>query len=64
VIQAKGKWYRFRVNNASVARPYLLLFVDSNNVEISANLNCQVIAGDGKAFEVSLLPTADFTEWD
>jgi FtsP/CotA-like multicopper oxidase with cupredoxin domain len=40
------KWYRFRLLNAAVSRPYLLKIVDENLKEISSNI-CKIIAADG-----------------
>ena len=40
------KWYRFRLLNAAVSRPYLLKIKDAQNKDVSANI-CKVIAADG-----------------
>jgi FtsP/CotA-like multicopper oxidase with cupredoxin domain len=47
VMKLRAKWYRFRIINVSLSRPYMLQIVDFKNTVVSANLNCQVIAGDG-----------------
>lgn len=40
------KWYRFRVLNAAVSRPYLLKLKDDKLQDVGPNI-CKVIAGDG-----------------
>jgi len=41
-----AKWYRFRLCNTAVSRPYLVKIKDSKLVDISQDI-CWVIAGDG-----------------
>ena len=41
-----AKWYRFRILNAAVSRPYLLKIKNERNVDVSKDI-CWVIASDG-----------------
>lgn len=41
-----AKWYRFRLLNAAVSRPYLIKIKDSKTTDIGHEI-CWVIAGDG-----------------
>jgi FtsP/CotA-like multicopper oxidase with cupredoxin domain len=45
-MKLNAKWYRFRLLNAAVSRPYLLKIVDEQNKEISSTI-CKIIAADG-----------------
>jgi len=45
-MKLDAKWYRFRLLNAAVSRPYLLKIVDEQNKEISSTI-CKIIAADG-----------------
>ena len=45
-MKLDAKWYRFRLLNAAVSRPYLLKIVDEQNKEISSTI-CKIIATDG-----------------
>ena len=45
-MKLDAKWYRFRLLNAAVSRPYLLKIVDDNLKEISSSI-CKIIAADG-----------------
>ena len=40
------KWYRFRVLNAAVSRPYLVKVKDENLVDVGPSI-CKIIASDG-----------------
>ena len=40
------KWYRFRLLNAAISRPYLIKVKDENLVDVGPNI-CKIIATDG-----------------
>jgi len=45
-INLEPKWYRFRILNAAISRPYLLKIVDLRRREVSSKI-CKIIATDG-----------------
>lgn len=49
------KWYRFRILNASVSRPYLIRLVTPGGADVSSQI-CQMIAADGGYFELGPTP--------
>jgi FtsP/CotA-like multicopper oxidase with cupredoxin domain len=46
LLNAPGKWQRFRLCNGAVSRPWLLTLVTNTGAEV-ASKHCYVIAGDG-----------------
>lgn len=52
------KWYRFRVLNAGVSRPYLLRLVTPGGIDVSSTL-CTIIATDGGYLEFGPQPFPD-----
>jgi FtsP/CotA-like multicopper oxidase with cupredoxin domain len=55
VLELTRKWYRFRVLNGSVTRPYLLRLVTPDGDDVSSEL-CTIIGTDGGYFEKGPTP--------